>query len=90
MTTMQTKERDVTEFANAPEHNVDDDTADGRNPANHLGCINTLQKNAIKYQPQLVQDFFYQQYYYNIHAGAAVVVAILLPYKTRKTYDVNP
>ena len=27
----------------------------------HLECINLL-KNGINYQPQLVQDFFHQQY----------------------------
>ena len=39
-------------------------TVDGRNPANHLGCINPVN-NGIDY---LLQDFFHQQY----------VVAILI------------
>ena len=36
-------------------------TADGRNPA-PPGMYKTLQINGIDYQPQLVQDFFHQQY----------------------------
>ena len=38
-----------------------------RNPkANHLTCMKTLKIMGINYQPQLVQDFFHQQYYYFI------------------------
>jgi len=32
----------------------------GRNPANHLGCINSKIMGYLPYQ--LVQDFFHQQY----------------------------
>ena len=39
------------------------DTVDERNPVkNHLGCIKPPAHNEINYQPQLVQDFFRQQY----------------------------
>ncbi len=39
------------------------DTVDGRNPKQPPGMYKNLVNNGINYQPQLVQDFFHQQYF---------------------------
>ena len=38
-------------------------TVDGRDAANHLGCILNPVNNGANYQPQQLQDFFHQQYH---------------------------
>ena len=41
-------------------------TVDGRNPANHPGCMKPWKSWHKLCQPQLVQDFFQQQYHHMI------------------------
>ena len=53
------------------------DTVDGRNPANHLGCRKPCKKWDKLPFPQLVQDFFHQQYniyiYINIEREILII-----------------